>query len=79
MSCLTIRGGEALSAVGLPLSRGLFAGPRVARQSQARAPSLAPVRLAGSSAEAAEENPDRDDAAAHGADEKRGVELGFCA
>ena len=70
-------GGEALSAVGLSLSRGLSAGPRVARQSQACAPSLAAVRLAGSSAEAAEENSDRGDAPADGPDQKRSVELGF--
>jgi len=40
---------------------------------------LAPVRLAGSSTEVAEENSDRDDVAANRTDEKRGMELGFCA
>ena len=70
-------GGQALSAVGLPLSRRLSAESRVASESQAGPPHLAPVRVAGASAEAAKENPDRDDAAAHGADEKRGLELGF--
>jgi len=70
-------GGQALSAMGLPLSGRLSAASRVARESQARAPRLAPVRVAGAQVEAAEENPDWDDAAAHGADEKRGLELGF--
>jgi hypothetical protein len=37
------------------------------------------MRLAGAEAEATEENPDRDDTPAQGADKKRRLELGFCA
>ncbi len=72
-------GRETLSAVGLPLSRRVFAASRVARQSQARPPSVAPVRVTGAKAEATEEDQDRADAAADGQDQKRRVELGFCA
>jgi hypothetical protein len=65
--------------VGLPLSRRGFAVSQMVRQSQAGASSLAAVRLAGAKAEATEDDQDWADALADGPDDKRRVELGFCA